>query len=298
MSARLRITRAGPLATIQDRGRSGLLVHGVSASGPMDAAAHERAGLRAGAADQAGIEITQAGLDLVVAEGATRIGWDGGLFTIHVNGKALAWPGAAELEAGDWLSVTPGAQGNYGYLRFGPALDLPDVLGSRATNMRARLGGLNGRALAAGDELVLRDAAGEPREVADMPAEAGPIRFIRGLHWDWFATAVQARFVTERFRVTPMLDRMGVRLADESGVFGGQSILSLVSDPVLPGDIQILGDGTPIVLMRDHQPTGGYPRIGTVITADLDRFAQMRPGSVLAFAPVSVEHAHRLLRSA
>jgi len=90
---------------------------------------------------------------------------------------------------------------------------------------------------------------------------------------------------------------MGVRLVDEDGVFGGQSILSLVSDPVLPGDIQILGDGTPIVLMRDHQPTGGYPRIGTIISADLDRFAQMRPGSVLAFMPVSVDHAHRLLRS-
>jgi allophanate hydrolase subunit 2 len=90
---------------------------------------------------------------------------------------------------------------------------------------------------------------------------------------------------------------MGVRLADERQVFAGASILSLVSDPILPGDIQILGDGTPIVLMRDHQPTGGYPRIGTVVSADLDRFAQLRPGEPVAFAPVSVEHAQRLLRS-
>jgi allophanate hydrolase len=70
-----------------------------------------------------------------------------------------------------------------------------------------------------------------------------------------------------------------------------------VSDAVVPGDIQILGNGTPIVLMRDHQPTGGYPRIATIITADFDRFAQMRPGTAIAFASVSVEHAHSLLRS-
>ena len=76
-----------------------------------------------------------------------------------------------------------------------------------------------------------------------------------------------------------------------------QRVLSLVSDAIVPGDIQILGDGTPIVLMRDHQPTGGYPRIATIISADLDRFAQLRPGAPVAFAPVTVEHAHLLLRS-
>jgi allophanate hydrolase subunit 2 len=108
---------------------------------------------------------------------------------------------------------------------------------------------------------------------------------------------VQEHFVTAQFRISTSLDRMGVRLLDDAGVFGGESILSLVSEPVLPGDIQILGDGTPIALMRDHQPTGGYPRIGTIISVDLDRFAQMRPGSAVAFEPVSVEHAHRLLRS-
>ena len=89
---------------------------------------------------------------------------------------------------------------------------------------------------------------------------------------------------------------MGVRLLDKGEVFGGESILSLISDPILPGDIQILGDGTPVVLMVDHQPTGGYPRIGTIISVDLGRFAQLRPGSPVAFVPVSVDHAQRLLR--
>jgi allophanate hydrolase subunit 2 len=84
---------------------------------------------------------------------------------------------------------------------------------------------------------------------------------------------------------------MGVRLTDPQQIFRNQRRLNLVSDAIVPGDIQILGDGTPIVLMRDHQPTGGYPRIATVVSADLDRFAQLRPGTEVRFRPVTLEHA-------
>jgi allophanate hydrolase subunit 2 len=105
---------------------------------------------------------------------------------------------------------------------------------------------------------------------------------------------VRQAFAENGFVVSMHLDRMGVRLGDPAGVFAGAPILSLVSDAIVPGDIQILGDGTPIVLMRDHQPTGGYPRIATVISADLDRFAQLRPGTQLAFAPVSLHKARQL----
>ena len=297
MSALLRIARAGPLTTVQDGGRAGLLAHGIAASGAMDAGAHQRAGRWAGAVEAAGIEFTQAGLDLVVVEGRGRLGWDGGAFIPRVNGRELDWPGGAALEAGDRLSIVPGAAGNYGYLRFGGALDLPKVLGSRATSTRARLGGLEGRALVAGDDLALVGDGGAPQIPEPAGNLDGPIRFVWGIHAEYFPTAVRQRFVEEAFVVTPMMDRMGVRLADAGSVFAGASILSLVSEPILPGDVQILGDGTPIVLMRDHQPTGGYPRIATIVSVDLDRFAQMRPGSKLAFEPVSVEHTHSLLRS-
>ncbi len=297
MSARLRIVRAGPLTTIQDRGREGFLVHGISASGPMDSESHRRAGLLAGADGGAGIEFTRAGLSVRVEAGKTRLGWAGGTFSVALNGAPLPWPGGRKAEAGDVLDITPGPAGNYGYLRFGPRLDLPKVMGSLSTNTRARLGGLDGRALVAGDVLQLIGVEGEPHGQVPSPKQAGPIRFVWGIHADRFASSVRERFVSGTFRVTPTMDRMGVRLADEAQVLSGASILSLVSDPILPGDVQILGDGTPIVLMRDHQPTGGYPRIGTIISADLDRFAQMRPGEPVAFAPVSVEHAQRLLRS-
>ncbi len=296
MSARLRIMRAGPLTTLQDKGRQGLLAHGISASGPMDRAAFREAGLLAGG-QGGGIEFTRAGLDLVIVDGQMNGGWGGGGFTVRVNGTESVWPGGALLSEGDALSITPGAWGNYGYLRFGGQFDLPGSLGSLSSNIRAELGGVDGRALIASDELVVLDANGLPEPVQQRAREDGPIRFVRGLHWGHFSRSVQEHFVTAQFRISTSLDRMGVRLLDDAGVFGGESILSLVSEPVLPGDIQILGDGTPIVLMRDHQPTGGYPRIGTIISVDLDRFAQMRPGSAVAFEPASVEHAHRLLRS-
>ena len=81
-----------------------------------------------------------------------------------------------------------------------------------------------------------------------------------------------------------------------AGVFAGVQQLALVSDAIVPGDIQILGDGTPIVLLADHQPTGGYPRIATIIDADRDRFAQLRPGTEVRFTPVTVAHAQEALR--
>ena len=299
MSTKLRVNRAGPLCTVQDGGRPDLLTHGISASGPMDIAAHRLAGALVGASDEAGIEITGAGFDLRMEVGVLRIGWAGGAFEVRLNGRLLPWPGSAIVITGDRLSVTPGAAGNYGYLRFDKKLDLPRVMGSRATSTRARLGGLEGRALRAGDVLDFSGEGGSALSVVPpIPQESGAVRFVWGIHADRFAADVRRKFVESPFRVTSSMDRMGVRLADEGGVFSGSSILSLISDPILPGDIQILGDGTPIVLMRDHQPTGGYPRIGTIIGADMDRFAQIRPGEAVVFAPVSVDRAHRLLRSA
>lgn len=291
MSAVLSIRRAAPLTTLQDMGRPGMLRHGISASGPMDRSAYLAPG-----GGRGGIEFTRAGLELAVISGACRAGWAGGDFTVHHNGAPLGWPGAVQLQRGDVLAITPGARGNYGYLRFDAALDLPESMGSIATSSRARLGGLEGRALREGDELAL--VAGPLEAPMALPAVAeGPIRIVWGLHADLFAPELRQRFLEAEFVVSGQMDRMGVRLEDGAGVFAGASKLSLVSDAIVPGDIQILGDGTPIVLMRDHQPTGGYPRIATLASVDFDRFAQMRAGSRVGFAAVSLDHAHKLLRS-
>jgi len=294
MSCTLSVFRAGPLATIQDEGRFGLLRHGVSASGPMDAAAFANAGM----GGRGGIEITMAGIELRVESGSCQVGFGGGDFKLKVNGERQVWPGPAALKAGDKLAVTPGKAGNFGYLRFDTDIMLKPVMGSMATNTRARLGGLDGRALQSGDVISLGDTGTEPMALgsASQPS-GGPIRIVWGLHADLFSSEIRSSMLQDVFHISSKLDRMGVRLDDRSGVFSDATILSLVSDAIIPGDIQILGDGTPIVLMRDHQPTGGYPRIATIITADLDRFAQLRPGSSVAFTSVSVDHAQRILLS-
>ena len=297
MSAALRIVRAGPLTTLQDGGRGGWLAIGVGASGPMDRASFARAELWLGQAGKTGIEFTMAGLCLEVEDGPVSIAADGGQFSAAVNGVSRPWPLRALLKPGDRLDIRPGPEGNYGYLRFDREIELPPVLGSRATNTVVGLGGFEGRALQAGDRLLLgprlsRRAGPHPKAT---PVETGPIRVIWGLHADRFSTEMRNRFVTESFLVSQRIDRMGARLEDAAGVFNGLALLQLVSDAIVPGDIQILGDGTPVVLLRDHQPTGGYPRIATIVSADLDRFAQLRPGSEVRFQPVTVAAAHALL---
>lgn len=291
------IDRAGPLCSVQDGGRFGMLRHGVSASGPMDAGAFRLAGTLAATAAESGIEFTTAGLVFTVEAGSLRGGCAGGSFSLSVNGHPREWPAAVGLSAGDRVEISPGAAGNYGYLRFDGEIDVPKVMGSRATNLTVGLGGLEGRALRAGDRIGVRAAAPGTDAASATPeaAQEGAIRIVWGLHADLFLPAVRARFLSTGFRVSGRLDRMGTRLEDRSGVFAGVQRLSLVSDAIVPGDIQILGDGTPIVLMRDHQPTGGYPRIATVIGADLDRFAQLRPGREVRFAPVTVAKAQQLL---
>lgn len=293
MSAVLAISKAGPMTTIQDHGRFGMLRHGISASGPMDRGAF----LQAGQGGAGAIELTSAQFELSVSSGSCRIGYAGGLFRIAVNGQPQAWPGAVHVRSGDRISIQPGACGNYGYLRFDRDIARPLVMGSISTSTRAGLGGLDGRALRAGDFLKLAETGSDGATAIQAAPAGGPIRICWGLHADLFSPTVRERFLDQAFTISTSMDRMGVRLEDPAGVFGAANNLSLVSDAVVPGDIQILGDGTPIVLMRDHQPTGGYPRIATIISPDLDRFAQLRPRSAIAFAAVSVEHAQQLLRS-
>ena len=289
----IRILRAGPLTTLQDAGRPGWQRFGISASGPMDRGAFDRAASWLGGAGPTGIEFTSASLRFRIEEGALGAAFDGGSFRLTVDGEERPWPTRAILKAGVTVEITPGIVGNYGYVRFDREIDVPVVLGSRATNSIAGLGGLEGRSLIAGDVIVFgASVAGRPGP-HPHPAEImeGPIRIIWGIHADLFEAERRQRFISEPFRISQQLDRMGVRLKDETGVFADARILSLASDAIVPGDIQILGDGTPIVLMRDHQPTGGYPRIATVITADLDRFAQLPPGAELRFTSVTVMHA-------
>lgn len=290
----IRLTRVGPLTTLQDEGRFGHLARGIAASGPTDRTAYRTAGALLEMAGSTAIEFTAAGLALET-DAPLRLAWAGGQFICRVNGKARPWPGKARLAPGDRLEITPGAAGNYGYLRFEREVDLAPVLGSRSTNLTVGLGGLEGRALRVGDQLSFA-GEGRPHPADQHNMHEGPIRVTWGLHADLFDTSTRQAFAESVFRISSRLDRMGARLEDPAGVFAAFRQLALVSDAIMPGDIQILGDSTPIVLLADHQPTGGYPRIATIIDADRDRFAQLRPGADIRFAPITVAHAQEALR--
>ena len=291
----IHLKRVSPMTTIQDFGRPSMLAHGIGASGPMDRWGYRHAALMTNGACGAAIEIGPLGLDFVYRGTPLVAGLAGGGFVLEIDGEAQEWPATVQLADGMTVTIRTGRKGNYAYLRFAAQIGVPDVLGSRATNATVGLGGLEGRALQVGDELKLVSLTSPSAEpMVRENDEEGPIRFIWGIHADVFPQHVRSAFIGADFRVSARMDRMGVRLEDAASLFSEARVLGLVSDAVVPGDIQILGDGTPIVLMRDNQPTGGYPRIGTIIDADLDRFAQIRPGHFVRFSPVTVEHAHKI----
>jgi biotin-dependent carboxylase-like uncharacterized protein len=199
------------------------------------------------------------------------------------------------------LSVTGLVSGCRSYIAFAGGIDVPEVMGSRSTYLRAAVGGFEGRALRNGDVVHLGKAHGKVK-VKELPEGAIPlykssqtIHIISGPEADRFEMEGLRSFLTAEYTVTDRSDRMGYRLDGEPIVHkpGGADIISA---GLSAGTIQVPGDGKPIVLMADRQTTGGYARIANVITADLTLVAQMKPGDTMHFREVTLDHARELLR--
>jgi biotin-dependent carboxylase-like uncharacterized protein len=301
MTGRILFERVSPNSTVQDAGRKNVLHYGLSGSGPMDRSAftatQDLLGEKFGAN---ALEIGMLGAKFTYTGPSQSCAFAGGNFRLSINGAAQAWPSAVELKHGDIVDIQTGENGMYAYCRFEQTLDVPLVLGSYATNLAAAIGGHQNRALKAGDEISLLDAQSETSVTTPNPMsstdENAPIRVMPGLHADLLGPKMWHALFDAPFKISTSLDRMGVRLMDPQKRFDVSNLKSIVSDAVVAGDIQILGDGTPVVLMRDHQPVGGYPRIATIIDADQDRFAQMRPNTEIQFQSVSLQRAHYLLK--
>ncbi len=291
----LAIVAAGPGATLQDAGRRGFLRYGVTGCGPMDPAAFATAQRALGnPPDAAAIEIPLGGLEVEARGGGLDLAVAGGDFDLRLDGRRLPSAVALRLEPGSRLSIRAGARGAWTYLAVAGRIDVPPVLGSRATHTRSHLGGLDGRMLTAGDSLPIADpraALSGPMglEAPWLAADPAPIRVVLGPQDDYFATDQIAAFLGRDWRLSPRSDRMAHALDGEPLAHArGHDI---VSDAVAHGAVQVPGSGLPFVLMADRQPTGGYPKIATVIGADLGRMAQIRPGEVVRFAAVDLETA-------
>ncbi len=294
------VLQPGLLTTIQDSGRWGHQHFGVPVAGPMDRSSHRLANLLVGnRVSCATLEVTLIGPQLAFGRDLL-FAVTGAQFDLALDGARLAMNTVHAARAGQGLSFGPRRAGARAYVAVAGGIDSPPVLGSRATHVGSATGGLDGRALRAGDRLALgadveRTArAGDVRQGVVRVADQGArVRIIPGPHDDRFGPRGVATLEAGRYCITANSNRMGYRLAGpplEQAAAG-----ELISCAVPMGAIQVPPSGEPIVLMADHQTTGGYLRIGTVITADVPVVAQLSPSDWIEFEACTLEVALRAL---
>jgi biotin-dependent carboxylase-like uncharacterized protein len=292
--AALRAVTPTPMVTVQDGGRRGWRRFGVSGAGAMDRLSLVIANALVGnRPTEAALEFAYAGGEWIVEATSCRVAIAGGPFDVSADGMTMPPFTSAILRRGQHLRIGGAARRVWGYLAVAGGFDIPIEFGSRATHVRTGIGGLHGRTIRAGDVLPLRadEAPNEPERLIGAPAEEHqPIRLVLGPQQDYFDEASLSEFLNAEYQITWQQDRMAYRL--EGPVLRHSHGYNIISDGVVPGCIQIPGTGQPIVLMRDSGTVGGYPKIGTIIEADLGRLAQMRPGGTVRFAAISVDDAH------
>ncbi len=293
----------GFLTTVQDAGRAGSRRLGVGRSGPMDPGALAVAiGAVGGPLSSAGLEVTLVGpvlrfhAPVAVAVAGADLGAvleraDLGRWPVPLGRRFLARPGNV-------LSFTGRRQGSRAYVAFAGGVDVPPVLGSRATDLVGGFGGLAGRALRAGDRLLVGTGGGEAwgSEPPIRDPGAPVLRVVLGPQDDFFTDDALARFLSTPFVVSAAADRVGVRL--EGIRLEHRGPREVVTDGMVVGSVQVPPDGQPIVMMVDGPTTGGYPKIATVVSLDLGLLAQLVPGDAVGFRAVSIEEAQDAVRAA
>lgn len=299
------IKQPGMLTTLQDLGRYGLRNLGFSTAGAMDTLAARVTNLILGNPENAPVlEFTLTGPTLEFHK-PTIICLSGGSADATVGNQFVAPNCVTPIKAGQTLKISGLKTGCRGYLGVKNGFQAREVLGSCSTHLAAGIGGLSGRALKESDRLGYNSwsakkgfqpdiAVGrEFTQYLENQADSQPVRFIRGPQSSWFSKQSLHHFYSQSYSVHPDSDRMGYRLC-------GQKIESsysenLITEGTTAGSIQVPPDGQPIILMSDCQPTGGYPKIGNIISADLPRVAQLKPSDTVTFQEVSVREAQREL---
>jgi 5-oxoprolinase (ATP-hydrolysing) subunit C len=285
----LEVIAPGLLATVQDGGRSGWLRHGVPGSGALDRRALALANLLVGnRADAGALEMTLSGGTFAVRGGTVRIALAGADMSLAIDGAAAARERSHTLTPGAVVRIGAARNGARAYLAVAGGFAIAPLFGSVATHLRA---GIGSGPLHAGMVLPVSGAAPagpELRFAGDWPRTLR-IRVVPGPQADHFAPSALATLGAAAFTVTARSDRMGLRLAGPP--LAHARGYDIVSDGIAPGSIQVPGDGQPIILLADRQTTGGYPKIATVISADLPELGQKRPGDIVRFAIVTLEDA-------
>lgn len=301
----LEVIQPGLLTTVQDAGRRGWMRTGVPPSGPMDAPAFAVANHLVGnPTDAAGLEVTLTG-PVIRCQRPTVVAVCGAEFDLWVDRLPVPTWHAVFVRAGSYLRFGSRRGGARAYLAVAGGIATEPFLGSRATYLKGAFGGLEGRALQHGDRLPV-GAHGIP----DLAAYAGrswpqarrpayipepTLRLVPQSQSRGWSRRALADLCAHPFEVSRASDRMGVRLAGPA--LPRRESAPTISDGVIIGSVQVPPDGQPIVMMVDHQTTGGYPKVGTVIQADLPLLAQCLPGDRVRFETVTLTEAQALYRS-
>jgi len=289
MSA-LTILQAGPAMTVQDLGRPGYRALGLTHGGAADPIAlHEGAALLNQDPGCAALEMAGSGGQFS-ADSDTRIALTGAQMQVSIDGEPVAWNASHLLPAGATLTIGGARDGAYGYLHVGGGVDVEPVMGSRSSHLAAGIG----QPLASGDSLPIgKDSGGETSQTLPRDSRFGAerVRIVASMQTEAFDDETRTRFTNTTFRRDARANRMGARMDHDGDGFATGGQLTIVSEVITPGDIQITGDGAPFVLMCECQTTGGYPRIGTVIPCDLPIVAQAQPGAALRFEFIDLDEA-------
>ncbi|MGD8992386.1 MAG: biotin-dependent carboxyltransferase family protein [Desulfobacterales bacterium] len=288
----------GGYTTIQDEGRYGYQQMGIPVSGVLDAFAFHCANLLVGnPKNSAVMEMTVMGPRLEILSSAD-LAVAGADIKMTLNDQLMQTWASFSVKPGDVLDIQQVRSGCRAYLAVSGGIDVPAVMGSRSTYVGANIGGYQGRVLKAGDAIK----CGQGKRLAiprQMPADLIPayppeliIRVIPGPQDDFFKEGLEVLFQSD-FMVSTKADRMGYRLQGSPVKIRQGMPKSIISEPTMPGGVQIPADEQPIILMVE-QTVGGYTKIVTVISVDLPRVAQATPGDTIRFEKVSLETAHAL----
>ncbi|WP_299146052.1 urea amidolyase [uncultured Tateyamaria sp.] len=282
------VHHAGPGVAVQDLGRPGYLAMGLTQGGAADLrAVHEGAALLRQSVECAVLEMVGTGGTFEATEDI-RIALTGAVMTAQIDGETAAWNASHLVPKGAKLVIGPTRSGTYGYLHVGGGFATDAALGSRATHQSVGLGAL----VSTGDTLAIGADKGRDTGMTLTPDPrftGGTVRIVPSMQTEDFDPAIRARFEDTTFRRDPRANRQGVRMDSDGEGFSNPKALSIVSEVIVPGDIQVTGDGTPFVLMAESQTTGGYPRIGTVLPCDLPRIAQAPAGAEIRFTFLTLE---------
>jgi biotin-dependent carboxylase-like uncharacterized protein len=293
--SKLVISAIGPSSSVQDGGRYGAQRYGLTPSGAMDRLALAVANSLVGnTLFAAAIEIGPFGAAFTAREGAVRVALAGAARNADIAGRAVASDTSMTLADGETLTLGFARGGSFSCLAIEGGITGEPMFGSLAVNARAGLGSPYPRPLQAGDELHAVPASGATERRIDLPAVTeAPIRVVLGPQDDEFGDATEL-FLDSEWKISATSDRMGYRL--EGPVIKHLHGYNIVSDGTVNGSIQVPGNGQPIVLMPDRGTSGGYPKIATVISADLGRFAQIPAGKGFRFKALGMAEAQAEFR--